>query len=186
MKKIFVVAGLVLFTSITASAAALPHASRNGRKEQKQERKELRMAKREQALTEPMYQTQQQFERDFPKATHVTWSRSEFEKASFLNEDGLAMSAFYDYENNLVGTTFFTDYSVIPEKAQKAIAKAYGGYTVGPVVMFDDNENNETDMLMFGTPFENRDNYFIELKKEGRKIIVESDMAGNVSWFREL
>jgi hypothetical protein len=185
MKKIFVAASMALLTGITAAAAPLP-AHIITRKEYKQERKEWRMAKKVEQLTEPTYQTAEQFAIDFPDARNVRWSRDEYEKATFTNADGKEMNAYYDYSDQLIGTITQVDYATLPETAHKQIAKEYKDYTVGPVLLFDDNEDNDAAMALYALPFQDRDNYFAELKKDDKRIVVQITMEGDVFFFKDL
>jgi len=77
----------------------------------------------------------------------------------------------------------FTD---LPEKAQKYINKKYKDYNKGVVIFFNDNEFNETDMLLYNLQFQDEDSYFAELSKDNKKIVVRSNAAGDVYFFKEL
>jgi len=100
-----------------------------------------------------------QFSRDFPDAKFVSWAYGAFVEATFLDNTVLK-TAYYDEDNNLVGTTTDMDATALPEKARDHIDKMYPGYTIEKVVFFDDNEANETDMLLYNESFEDEDNYF--------------------------
>lgn len=69
-----------------------------------------------------------------------------------------------------------------PQK-QKRRLKKYKGYTADAVIYFDDNEYNDTDMILYGQQFADEDNYFVELVKGSKKIVLRSNMAGDVSFF---
>ena len=96
------------------------------------------------------------------------------------------MKAFYDGDGSLVGTTSSITFAQIPAKGQKEINTKYKGYKIGPVVFFDDNENNETDMILYGLQFDDTDSYFVELTKGQDKIVVKVDPAGFVDFFMKL
>lgn len=96
------------------------------------------------------------------------------------------MTAFYDENAKLVGTTETKQLSDVPQKARNYISKKYAGYTVTDVMLFDDNEDNATDMVLFDRQFEDADNYFIELQKGNERIVLASDPAGQVSYFTRL
>jgi hypothetical protein len=49
--------------------------------------------------------------------------------------------------------------------------------------MFDDNEYNESDMLLYGQLFEDEDSYFVEVQKDDKRIILQVSMDGQVSYF---
>jgi hypothetical protein len=130
--------------------------------------------------------TKSQFYRDFGNVPVIQWKRTKnFDKATFI-KDGEITSAFYDNSPDLVGTTTSKTFDDLPAAAQIRIEKSYAGYAVGDILFFDDNELNETDMVLYDQSFEDADNYFIELKKDNKKIVVKSDMQGNVSYFTKL
>jgi homoserine acetyltransferase len=185
MKKIFITASMALLTGITTFAAPTP-GDKITRKAHQEERRELRLQRKAGSMTAPTYLTSIQFGMDFPDAKNVSWTRDQFEKASFINAEGKQIDAFYDYNSQLIGTTAFVDYAQLPAAAHKQIDKTFKGYTVGPVLLYDDNEDNQTDMVLFTTPFEDRDNYFAELTKGDKKIVVQITMAGDVYFFKSL
>ena len=96
------------------------------------------------------------------------------------------MSAYYDIDANLIGTTMDKTFDDLPAKAQKYINSKYGSYSKSGVIFFDDNEFNETDMVLYNQPFEDADNYFVELQKDNKEIILRVNMNGDVSFFKQL
>jgi hypothetical protein len=130
--------------------------------------------------------SKQSFATDFGNVDNVTWSRLDnYDEADFL-KNGKAISAFYDYNANLVGTTQNKSFSDIPQKAQNDIARWYKGYTPVDVVFFDDNEANDTDMILYGTQFDDQDSYFVEMVNGTRKIVLHVTMDGGVDFFTRL
>jgi hypothetical protein len=127
------------------------------------------------------------FSTDFKDAKEVQWKRfNTYDEATFTNNDGHQMTAFYDNEGQLVGTSQNKTFADLPVKGQEQIKKLYKDYIVGKVVYFDDNEANYTDMIMYGNQFDDADNYFVELTKGDKKIVVEVNMDGSVSHFKSL
>lgn len=148
-------------------------------KEKKEERKALR--KLEGNEVSDLAKTN--FISDFGVTRNVRWRRSaQFDEATFT-KDGQRMTAYYDYNSELVGTTQNKSFSDIPLKAQEIIKKKYKGYSIGTVVFFDDNEANETDMILNDIQFDDADNYFIPLTKNGKTTILMASPAGDVSYF---
>ncbi len=127
------------------------------------------------------------FATEFGSIPNVKWARSaNFDEATFI-KDGKEMRAFFDEEGNLVGTTSHVKFADIPAKAQKEIKAKYGDYSINPIIVFfDDNEKVDTDMILYGTQFEDADNYFVELSKGTRKIILQVTPEGLVTFFKEL
>ena len=110
------------------------------------------------------YQTNQQFIRDFPDAENVRWNPGRpLEEVTFTN-DHIEITAYYDVDSKLIGTTTEKKFADIPAKAQQYINKHFKGYNPESVIMFDDNEDNDTDMMLYNTVFEDADNYFVALR----------------------
>lgn len=149
------------------------------KKEKAAERKALRKLEGKQAS----YQAKQQFAQDFDNVSNVEWKRTNYFDEATFTKDGHTMTAFYDYNNQLVGTTEVKAFTDLPASAQNTINKKYKDYSIQKVIMFDDNENNETDMLLYGHQFDDADNYFVELQKDNKAIILQVDMAGEVLYF---
>jgi hypothetical protein len=149
------------------------------KKDKREERKELRKLEGR----EVTYQSKEHFAADFANVQEVSWERTDdFDEAVFT-QDGQRMRAFYDNKSELVGTTTVKQFSDLPLAAQQYIAKKYAGYETKEVFLFDDNEQNETDMLLFGNQFDDADNYFVGMEKDGRKIVLKVGMDGLVSFF---
>ncbi len=126
------------------------------------------------------------FSTDFGSIANVKWVRSlNFDEAAFM-KNGKGMTAFYDFDGTLVGTTETKMFTDIPAKAQTEIKSKYKDYSIGPVIFFDDNELNTTDMSLWNTQFEDQDNYFVELTKGTQKIIVQVHPTGDINLFTQL
>jgi hypothetical protein len=154
----------------------------NIKKEKKDVRKELRKLDGK----EVSYQSKQAFYADFGNVPVSKWERTDnYDKADFT-KDGQLMTAYYDADTELVGTTSAKTFSDIPASARKYIDKKYPDYIKSDVVFFKDNELNETDMIMFGDQFDDADNYFVELKKDNKAIVLQVTMSGDVSFFKQI
>lgn len=127
------------------------------------------------------------FATEYGNVPNVKWVRSSnFDEATFI-KDGKEMRAFFDDEGNLVGTTSHVKFADLPEKAQKEIKAKYNDYSINPaIVFFDDNEKVDTDMILYGTQFEDADNYFVELSKGTKRIVLQVNPEGMVTFFKEL
>jgi hypothetical protein len=123
---------------------------------------------------------------DFGNVPNVKWQRSgTFDEAIFM-KDGKEMIANYDIGGRLVGTTKVVTLADVPSKGQQEITKRYKDYKASTVIFYDDNEANDTDMIMYGVQFDDADNYFVELTKGNSKIVVRVDMKGEVFFFKQL
>ena len=114
------------------------------------------------------------------------WVRSEYFDAASFTKDGKNMVAFYDSDGALVGTTTNGNYSDLPKKGQEEISVKYKGYVPGTVVFYKDDEMNPSDMILYDHQFEDEDNYFVELTKGGKTIVVMVSPEGEVSYFTGL
>ena len=125
---------------------------------------------------------------DFPKAEDVTWVRTDnFDQATFTNaKNGKNTIAYYDSDGNLVGSTMAKTFTDLPDRAQKEIKTRYSDYSVGPIIFFEDNAVNDTNMVLWSGEFDDQDLYFAELDKGSSKIIVRITPSGGVSFFKEL
>jgi hypothetical protein len=123
---------------------------------------------------------------DFPNVQNVQWSRvGTFDEVSFT-KDGNKVKGFYDSAGNLVGTTQTKAFADLPAKGQQEIKAKYKDYTIGPILFYDDNEPNQTDMILWNKQFDSPDSYFVELSKGTSTIIVQVDMTGKTSEFTKL
>ena len=188
MKKIF----LSLSILLTAGTITFAHTNtdHNERKEERLARKEIRKEyhklRRAENRNEVSDVTRNQFAIDFPGAKNARFAKTkEFAEVLFINGKK-KLKAYYDYDNELVGTTEKKAFADLPENAQKEILKKYSGYNIDQVFKFDDNKVNDTDMILYGTTFNDADNYFVELKKDSKDIILKVDLAGYVSVLKDM
>ena len=189
MKKLFILSAAALLAGYNLQAQNQEVAIRKNEKmlsrqeksihqEKKADRKELKELKGK----DVSYEAKEQFYRDFGD-TPATWRRETPYDIATFTKDGVLQSAYYDADAQLVGTTFQKNYADLPTKAKETIEKKYKGYAVDAVIYFDDNEYNDTDMILYGQQFADEDNYFVELVKGTKKIVLRSNMAGDVSFF---
>lgn len=154
------------------------------RKEKHAEKKSLRALKGR----DVSYESKQHFGRDFGNISDVVWQRTTyFDQAAFTSKDGRPTTAFYDEQSNLVGTTTPARFSDLPPVAQREIEKHYKSYANAIVILFDDNEFNQTNMFVYGEEFEDEDNYFVELKDDhNKRIVLRVTPEGEVTYFADI
>jgi hypothetical protein len=184
MKKLLILPAVIMIAAAVnaQTEASLKSSIQTEKKVKKEDRKELRKLEG----NDVSYRTKQVFTGDFGDINGATWKRTPtFDEATFT-KDGMRETAYYDYDAKLVGTTTRKTFSDLPVNAQKYIDRKYTGYTKGRVIFFDDNEFNETDMVLYGSQFDDADNYFIELTKGTEKIILDVNTAGDVSFFKKM
>ena len=191
-KSAFLVVALLAFSTIS-SAQVDPSTLKKEIKDINKQESALKKEKKEDLKTlrklngqDVSYQAKQQFLADFANAKDVKWKRSPYFDEAIFTLDGKSKIAYYDHEAKLVGTTEILTFGDLPEKAQKVINEKYKNYYKGAVIFFDDNEFNDTDMLLYGQQFDDEDNYFVELSKSNEKIVVKVKPNGEVFFFTSL
>ena len=185
MKKLMILsAAAILFASVAGAQTetALRHDMKKDRTVMRKDRKTLQKLEGK----DVSYQAKQQFFIDFNNAPIISSERNEnYDEFTFL-KDGKTTKAYYDADAALVGTIQMKTFADLPAKAQQRITKWYNGYKIEDVILFDDNDANETDMILYGTQFDDEDSYFVELQKDTQKIVVHVLMDGDVAYFTQL
>ncbi len=152
----------------------------------KEVKKEHRAEKRAEARHEVSSRSKDSFYADFGQVADAKWKRGpQFDEVTFT-KDGQKQTAYYDNHFVLVGTTTDKKFADVPAKAQKEIQKQFKNYAIGAVVEYKDNENNNTNMLLYGTQFDDADHYFVTVSKgkEADVLMVKTD--GQISFFSTL
>lgn len=193
MKKLVLLTTAAFIFSVVVNAqtevASIQKDKADAKKQEsllKKEVKANRKALRKMENTEVSSVARQQFNTDFGDIPNVKWERSaNFDEATFT-KDGKELKAFYDVDAKLVGTVEVKEFKDLPSKAQEFINRKYKDYTKVAVIYYNDNENNETDMLLYGQQFDDADNYFVELKKGNENIVLQVDPIGWVYFFKTL
>ena len=126
------------------------------------------------------------FAADFGNVPDVKWQRSGTFDEAIFKKDGKEMIANYDIGGKLVGTTKVVTLAEVPASGQNEIKKRYKDYSAATVIFYEDNEVNDTDMIMYGIQFDDADNYFVELAKGNDKIVVKVDLNGEVTFFKQM
>lgn len=132
------------------------------------------------------FRVKESFIQDFGELDDVKWeSTDNFDKAVFT-KDGKNFTAFYDFEAGLIGTINQIPFAELPVKAQDEINEKYKDYTIGAVIYFDNNDAVNTHLFYYDSPFENEDNYFVELTDNSKTIVLIVSQEGDVSFFKYL
>lgn len=185
MKKILILTLTVLF-ALSSVCGQTQKSGKEKTKEVKKEQKSERVALRKLEGTTVSQAARNNFGSDFGSIQNVQWKRSgTYDEASFM-KDGRKMTAYYDFAGKLVGTTSPRTLADLPAKARNEIQTKYRDYSVTKVIFFDDNELNETDMILYGTQFEDKDSYFALLTKGENKIVLQVFTDGTISFFKKI
>jgi hypothetical protein len=197
MKKIFLIGAIALSCAFAKNVFGqeTEFSLTNEKKELRHEKREVnaeeRAVRKEEKATrypEVSYMTKEQFKTDFPEAKDPVFTVGQnFEEASYLL-NGRQFIAYYDADSKRVGTTTEKQMGDLPLRAQKTINGKYAseGYSVDKVILFDDDETNTADMFMYNQQFNDEDIYFVELKKAEKTLIVQVNMDGSVSFFKNI
>lgn len=199
MKKILLLLNIANISAITAYAQQIPtdiqgeinmDIKHNINVEKRVQKRGGRSTERKTLIRltgrEVSDKAKQSFINDFGNLSVSQWERlNYYDKATFI-KDGHTFSAFYDANAKLVGTTFEKSFDDLPANAQTVIKNKYKKYSVSNVSFFDDNKLNETDKVLFGLQFDDADSFFVELKKGRKKIVIQADEYGNVSYFTRI
>lgn len=130
-------------------------------------------------------QSKASFYEQFGNVKDVQWQRQSYFDVAVFDKDGQQTKAYFDNDGQLVGTSIQTNMKALPLKAQLEIAKKYGDYSIEDVILYDDDNENISDIILYGTQMESADNYFVELKKDNKRVVLEASPEGHVSFFKE-
>lgn len=131
--------------------------------------------------------TKDQFEINFPKAANVRWTTIPgFSEADFTLGKS-KMAAFYDFNNGLVGTGKYISYKELPAKGIENINRYFSNYSPEIVMYYNDNEQNENNMNLFGI-FLDKNAYYALMKENNsnKEIVVQITLDGNASYFSDV
>lgn len=154
----------------------------SGKSDKRIARKELRKLEG----NEVSYNSIQAFEKTF---SHIKPSSSErldnFDEFNFI-ENGKKISAFFDADFNLVGTTQIKSFTDLPAKSRALIAEKYKGFSPSNVLYLDNNELNSTHMILYNYEFEPADSYFVEMSNGFKTIVLQVKKDGKVNYFTRI
>lgn len=185
MKKIMVLAAaaFMAFTSVQAQQeVAVKKDIKELKKEKRADEKQLRKLEG----NDVSVQSKDQFRVDFGNIDNVQWKRNGYFDEAVFKQNGVTKKAFYGFDSQLVGTVIPKTFADLPKNAQEHINNKYKNYKVDRVIMYDDNEYNDMDMILYGTQFDDEDSYFVELSSPQKKTILMVSLDGNVSFFKEM
>ena len=192
MKKIFLTAGILMVTAITATYAQF-NVDDNNTKEVKST-KTLNEIQKEGTLSNQnavSVFTRDQFASDFPDATNIRFERTNGLNKVNYSQNGRKTTAYYDNNSELIGTFRNRSIRELPADAQIKIENEYPQFKVVEVLQFNVNSDNESYVDNSNTDLdfiENiagkvSNNYFVELKNDNTAIVLEVGLSGEISFF---
>ena len=128
------------------------------------------------------------FNADFENVKNVKWQKNEYYDAVSFSKNGKEMTAYYNYnkDGELIGTTMRKNFKDLPLEGQRQIKDEYSGYTIGPIILFRNDNVNPTESMIFGPRYSYYDNYFVEMAKGNKRIVVQVNPVGMIYYFRSL
>jgi len=124
------------------------------------------------------YSVQQQFAADFAGAQDVIWSTTKNCQKATFTIDGAKKTAFYTLGGDFLGTTQVVGYNAIPAKSQKLIADSYKGFVAGDVIVYQTNQDVNTDI--------DPTTYFVDLKSNDHESLVRVTAEGKLDFFKQV
>jgi hypothetical protein len=183
MKKIIPVTAIVFALVATTTVMAQTTAGAKDAQSVSLSKQAVIKMEHESRKTDIRFQSRQQFNVDFPSATDIIfWQSNGIDVISFT-QNKIQCKAYYDADSKLIGTVTPKTIADIPANALAHIRKNYKDFSIDKVIFFDDNEFNESDIILYGQTFNDADNYFAELSKGGKKFVVKIAKDGAVSFF---
>jgi hypothetical protein len=193
MKKFFLTTGILMVTAITATYAQDTMNDDDASSVKSTITKTMAEIQKEGAETNQnavSVFTVSQFATDFPDVTNIHFDREKDHDVITFTQNGRTNTAYYDNNNELMGTIHNRSMQDLPAGVQNEIANRYAGYTVVRVVRFNANSDNEayidnySELPFYGDSSENSSNYFVELKNNDNKtIVLMVGLSGEVSFF---
>ena len=156
------------------------------KKQKTEEKKSERPPLRKLEGTTINQDSQTNFYMSIGNVSDIKWIRDTYYDVATYNKDKQDMKAYFDINGAFVGTTTIKEATDLSTSLQKSIKKLYPDATLGQVTYFQDNEENTTDMTLYGVQFESKNQYFVELTQGSNKLVVMCDNDGNVSLFKQL
>lgn len=129
--------------------------------------------------------TIRKFNQDFGALSNVVWEKSKsLSKAAFIL-NGCRMTAYYNSNAKLVGTTSSKSVADMPDLAQSKLKSMYKDYSIVSVVLFDNDGTNKAEILKNGRVFQNG-NFLVSLAKGSKTIIVRLEVVGETYYFNQI
>src|SRR5450755_3337015 len=192
MKKLILATGILMVTAITATYAQESMNDNNSNEAKPASANTLNEIQKEGVSTNQnavSVFTRNQFASDFPDATNIHFEKTnDFDEVNY-SQKGRKTTAYYDNNNELLGTLRNRSLRDLPANAQKEIAGEYPKYTVVRVVRFNANSDNESyiennsELPFYKDSPENSSHYFVELKNGNKTIVLMVGLSGGVSFF---
>ena len=158
----------------------------------KQEKKNLRHELRTLQGNDVSESSKSEFHKDFGTFPDEKWARTaNYDKVNYT-QDGTLTTAYYEgnsdvqKNSNLVGIFADKHFADLPKNAQETINSKYKNYSKDKVLQFHDNVNNDMEMVMYGHELKDADEYFMELSKDGKNLVLTISKSGNVNYFSNM
>ncbi len=166
MKKMFYMAFLVLALSVKSYA---DDKNKSVKKE-----------------AEVSYFAENNFQSKYQAAVNVKWTvTNQFQKAAFTM-NGVKMAAFFDANGDYIATTQYVGVEKLPAVSKGKLKKFYGDYSVGEVVRYDFDGQEDSNLYMLTGKRNYNTIYFASLKNGKEEMVVKITPDGDVSFLKDL
>jgi len=120
---------------------------------------------------------QKRFQQDFGSFPVVKWEKTNsFARATFA-KDGSLVTAWYNKESKLVGTSSVKSFSDMPGQVQERILSTYNDYYIVSVLGFEAVNSNRPN---------GASSWLVELSNGTGKIIVKVNVSGETSLMKKI
>jgi len=109
---------------------------------------------------------QESFQKDYPNAEYVRWSKNGDYYVANFNNDMQRISVYYDENGKIYSITRFIKAESVPLNALKAVEEKY--------------DVTDADVSVMEVSKESRTYYLMSFTKENKYYIIESDASGNL------
>jgi len=151
----------------------------------KKETKGTRMARIESEATTPSAEAEDSFKANIGSAPDVKWSHSAALDVATYSKNNTETQAIFDFSGKLIGTSTLQKFSDLPKSAQNRITRQYKDYTIGEVIHLTYLGSLAPDFVLSGNLYNNPSNYFVDLKKGARMLVIEVTPDGETNLFSE-
>ncbi|AWG20104.1 hypothetical protein FFWV33_00505 [Flavobacterium faecale] len=124
--------------------------------------------------------TKLQFKEDFKSVSNADWSADTYYTCAKFNQNGQTLTAYYDNDSKLIGTTTAKKLSDLPLATQNSITNKYSDYKIKSVLYFNDNAASDSDLFMLDKQFNDTDCFFVILTNAKQKITLQLNDAGQI------
>jgi hypothetical protein len=126
------------------------------------------------------------FYSDFGIKNNVLWRKTDYFDEAYFNQNNQSVTAYYDFDGKLIGTTTDKTFNDLPLIGQNTITKRYKDYSVESVLLYDFKQQSDDPISLDNAQFANSKNYFALLNNGKNRFVLQVDPEGDVYFFKQL